>query len=759
MKKIENIVIYKFKSGYKDEVLTQVCIFYNDGTVKNVSYDDMLDIVKNYQRQEKMTKEEQNRFIKDHIHYATGNEFEKNFQQYKPEKYRIVKPQTDNNYSQTTTTSTTPIIDLSGDFTKPNFQTSKATRTEQPKPTKKDVSNNSDKKDNNEVLEKNNKKHGFIVGSLLKFYNKKKKSTKKKTGKISKFFKKAKLKIAAITTAVAVFGGSLLGLSACSNKNDKANEKVTLKKVETPATSDTTQDLTNQDIVDMAKGKSYSDLLNMTNNTTQKNVMSQIKTFLTYFNGSFANKFYDEEKNIKPALKWNESIALTLAYNDFSKEEIAAIFNGYEVNANKLDGYFKSANLELMGAYVVASKDAPVQLDHLFKENSEGVAWYNKLNNLYMNALTSTGSEQIEAVNKFYKFIYKNFPIDSKTREEGIAHSDSRDIASYKLTAIPMVAAAEIVFQNLDIDKTMSQKVINYFNDTGLCNIANSSFERAQTITLSADTDKDNPLYKSFKNAQIRELKANNQYNVKDRYRDLSELDIFQKRVNGHFTYDSNGNFKKFDENAKSQTKTYTTTKTTTSTKTSTKTTKEKTSSRKEAIKKAGKKKVKDAEKKVDKQIAKENKQAKKQGEKEAEATRKSMQEAADKDTKAKEEQVKENEKDLANKIDNANNKIDENNKDQDKTNDTPVNEKDFGDHNVDFDNDHSDSNGNLDDSVKDITTDSTGADEELPDPNKTGANFDSKSYTKEEYANMVVEYIANNSTSTVQESSYQYTK
>ena len=75
-----------------------------------------------------------------------------------------------------------------------------------------------------------------------------------------------------------------------------------------------------------------------------------------------------------------------------------------------------------------------------------------------------------------------------------------------------------------------------------------------------------------------------------------------------------------------------------------------------------------------------------------------------------------------------------------------PVNERDFGDHNVDFDNDHSDDNGNLDNSVKDITTDGSGANNgALPDPNETGRKFDAAATgaSNATIADQYVEYVA----------------
>ena len=43
-KKIENIVFYKFYDPTREEPMLQACIFYADGTVKNISYEEGKDL-------------------------------------------------------------------------------------------------------------------------------------------------------------------------------------------------------------------------------------------------------------------------------------------------------------------------------------------------------------------------------------------------------------------------------------------------------------------------------------------------------------------------------------------------------------------------------------------------------------------------------------------------------------------------------------------------------------------------------------------
>lgn len=83
-----------------------------------------------------------------------------------------------------------------------------------------------------------------------------------------------------------------------------------------------------------------------------------------------------------------------------------------------------------------------------------------------------------------------------------------------------------------------------------------------------------------------------------------------------------------------------------------------------------------------------------------------------------------------------ANEQIEMNN-DDDPTNDKPVNETDFKGHVVDFDDDHSNSNGDLNSNVQDITTDGTGANETLPNPDITGKQYDDSTYSELVYESL----------------------
>ena len=64
--------------------------------------------------------------------------------------------------------------------------------------------------------------------------------------------------------------------------------------------------------------------------------MSAVSTFTNKFNGEFSKAYIENGKTVRPALKYDEVVALQQAYNDYSKEEVRAIFNGSEINAGDI---------------------------------------------------------------------------------------------------------------------------------------------------------------------------------------------------------------------------------------------------------------------------------------------------------------------------------------------------------------------------------------------------------------------------------------
>lgn len=707
-KKIANIVFYKFWDPTREEPMQQACIFYEDGTVKNVLYEEGKELANEVARDAKIkTKAEfANMINTTRIYALSGVEFERRFKEFlgtgaKPAKTSNLTP------SVVTPTGGLPVKTNTGPkpvAPTPNPTSSCAkTATETPVIIIPPVGITPSPTRVTPTPSATTRKPVVITPSptvatptpvvVTPTPSATAKPEKKKKGLFSRLW----VKVTAFVLAAAMFftGGFFLG------KNYKNHQAANNNQSQTQTT------IAPQD-------QAFLSLLSKSTNEDQKAAMQHQSATLDMFNRDFAGNYIENGKDIKASLTWDEMMALNLAYNTYSKEQIRIMFNGAEADATALSNAYRNANLQLMGAYVISDRQNPVN-SSAFLTNETEKAFVDKYSDLFYKMKETTGDEQITAIKAFYNELYKDFPIEEKRREEGISHADDRaQIEKHKAAVTPMVMAAEIMFQNVSgIDHTLSDKAIEYFNELGLCNLIDEEFKRVETITLTSTTDENQPLYTEFREAKITELIYEGNYPISDERRDLSQLAEFQKWVNGHFEIVNGVNTGTIIPN-----------KTTTTTKTETTTTV--TGSREEAVSQAGEEAVKKAESAVDAELEKQNIAAQQQAQAEA-----------DKNSTAAKNEVANDQTDMQNKVNDANATI---------NNGGTVNENDFGGHDVDFDSEHEDGNGNLNDSVTDITTDGTGAktENDLPDPNQTGAIFDGTASTSTRTTTTDSEYVDN---------------
>lgn len=690
MKKIKNIVFYETYANGKVE--KRACFFLMNGYVEDVSYDEAINACFKICKERNITSKEEfaNMINKDTIHVVSEKKLLNNLNYYSPTIDEIKEAQ----------------------------KLEKEARNKRDKNKNLDLPEKSNKISDTDTLNCNvvntEKKPGIFKNAFNKF----------KKSRVAK-------RVVAVATAFAVAIGS--GHFALNHKSMKgkmldSNVITTSQDIGGNAVQQVNASSNVNIVIDNSNydNYSYEQLQSVTSNVTQKESMNSLYNTITSFNGDFASSHIEQGKDIRAALKYDEVIALQTAYNDYSKDELKAIFNGADIKSRDLVNAYKDATLQLMGAYIIETPECPVNMSYLL-EIDEAKNYYNKMHQMFMNANNATGQDKIDKVNAFYNQIRSDFPISEEERTEGISHSDSRNsLESYKLSVVPMVAAGEIMWQNLDVDMTLDDTSIDWLNDIGLCNYAEETFDRIETITLTSDEDIYNPTYDQYKTAIEKYLAEKGLAVIDDEHRELSKLDAFQKKVN--YNFESSMSSFTYSSGTAYSTSSYQTSTSHTETSTTYRTEETRESVSADQVPQAEREKL---ENQINSDIAKENEQAKAEAEKKAEETREQIQASEDENAKKVNEEVKEDEKKLQEDISNANEKIDKNNSDDNKSTDTPVNEKDF-DGNVDFDNNHSDNAGNLDDSVKDITTDGTGADKELPDPNKTGAEFDKQAETSQ---------------------------
>ena len=591
----------------------------------------------------------------------------------------------------------------------------------------------------------------------------------KKENIIKRLWKKIKRspigkKITAVIVSAALIFGIGGGLYSCSKRQTREGV-MNNSNIVTMNDSEDAKNSTNGIII-VGDNSSYNNctvkqLLDVTTSQVQKESMSNLQKSIIGFNESFADAHTGSYQNaagetvdVRAALSFDEMVALQQAYNDYSKTELKAYFNGTDVSKDSLTRSYKDASLQLMGAYVIETSEHPVDMSGLIN-SEEGKAFYNKYHQMFLAAKTATGDEKLEKIKEFYSAVKTDFPITQEVRTEGIAHADDyATLASYKLSVAPMIAAGEIMWQNLEVDETLDDSTIDFLNDLGLCNYAESKFGTIKTISLTRESDSTNPLYEQYKSAFEKELKEKNIYVIDDEHRELSKLQEFQEAVNWHFENEESYGYSSGVVMTTSETYQEKYSWQESHTTYSSEQTREtvEASQIPDGVRN-------DLENQVNSEIASENGQAKQEAEKKAEETQKEMQKEEDKKAEQIEEEIKKDDQQFQDQVDKANETIDRNNSDQDTSNDEKVNESEFGG-NVDFDEDHSDDNGNLDDSVENITTNGDGdqTGEELPDPNQTGAEFDKKAPSGDSSSSTEqLEEAPSTSTSGTGDETYEY--
>jgi len=656
MKKIANIVFYNFLE--KDEEKRQACIFYTNGEIEQVSCDDAIYLCTELAKEDNISTPEalKNMINNNKIHIITGTQFEADFSKFlvkKEENHPTPSAfsnsslpkihnyfqtsdnkkndnSTEGRYLNNTYNDDDSIDDFDSTIEDPLLHPTSTKKHHKLKRKPKD-SKTEDAIDDSfdasiedeDLLETPEEEKKGIIGFL-------KRGLKK--------IKKSKLVRKIVLFATASAAG--FGAYTCSARLTKSG-KMESSNINSDSTKESNLDSTGNNIGKFGlpisfttnvlyDNYSFDDLLAVTQDETQYYKMSAAKETLLNYNGSFAEKYVEEGKDIRAALSFEEVVALQQAYNDFDNDEIVSYFNGAQMNANNMENNYKSATLQLMGAHVIETSENPVDISSII-DSEEGKNYYNHYHELFLAIKNAGQDEKLAKAQEFGEMIRKDFPIANDNRAEGIMHSlDLSNIESYKLSVVPMIAAYEMMYQNLDTDYTLNNSEIDFLNDIGLCNYAKDKFEKIETITLSSTEDKTNPTFNQFKNAMTNYLEVTNQAVIDDSHRELSGLDSFRNAINWHFNVESSEEYST-SESTTSQEGINSSSNT----------------SYDEVITTTEKDIPASEKSKVDKQIKEENKKARIEAEKEAETARKEMQKSADEEAKKAIDEINQENKNL----------------------------------------------------------------------------------------------------------------
>lgn len=539
---------------------------------------------------------------------------------------------------------------------------------------------------------------------------------------------KDNLGVKLVAAAVGIVVGAAI-YTAC-NRKSKTGEIVesnlptptSVTSTETTETDIPTVELSDTDVNvdvqvydnDLYYDYSYAELLNVTQNEFQKNSMINLGATLTGFNGVFADAYVESGNDIKAALSFDETVALQQAYNSYTKDEIKAYFNGYEADAVNMSNAYKSASLQLMGAYVIETSENPVDMSNLI-DSQEGKDFYKKYNDMFIAAKEATGDEQLALVEEFYNAVREDFPITKEVKTEGISNSENYEqIKDYKISVAPIIAAAEMCFQNLKVDYTLDTienniSEIDFINDIGLCNLADDKFEKIEIILLAAEEDNTNPLFEQYRNAIITDLENNNSYVIDDDHRELANLMRFKDVVDGDNKYLGMISTTYAGYYGEAYTTSYGANK-----KTNVSNWEESSTEYYYESNIIDAPIPPEVQAALDKELEEENNNAQAQAQADANTEAQKQQELEDQNAQNIATEIGNEENQLQNNINSINTTID---------NGGTVNENNYP--NIDFNDNYTDTNGNLSGSVQNVTLDGTGAYADFPDPNVSGQAFD----------------------------------
>lgn len=558
-KKITNIVKFSVNDvvGSTTTTRTQAAVFYDDGTVEILPIEDAIELSKNEKVMMKQT---------------TPDKLEKNFQSYFTATPKKKKKKTTSKEKTTLFQKIKNGLNKVKDFILKPFrlfyenvvvrgceyatlhilQRDKLKKAEEEEEETKESKEGQEEKKGFFSRFKKGKEEKKGKGEKKGFFSKRKeaKAKKKNKKKSTKKRKRMSTAIKAAIAAIVITVGGALGISSCMKNSSQVDSN---SKVE--STSNDLDNLTKNEIINLIKeykltsdqvatlvkdgkisnddlsGLSYEQLLYITTDKTQQTAMQKISNFMDKYNIDFADKCLDANNvNIRTSLTWDEVNALNLAYNDYTQDQVKAIFNDAE--SMDFTNAYKEGYLQLLGAYVLSTNKNPVQLSQLI-DSAEGKEFVNKYESSYYEAKNLTGDAKVNSANIFLQKVIDDFSVNA---------TDKKDIESYKLAVAPIVGAAVSIFQDLEVNQTNLEKVTTYFNNLGLFDQAEENLNMAKALT--GEEEAENPTYQQFKDEKIKEQQTANVYYVNDKKRDLSQLESFKSLVDWHYNLDENGSLK-----------------------------------------------------------------------------------------------------------------------------------------------------------------------------------------------------------------------
>ena len=293
----------------------------------------------------------------------------------------------------------------------------------------------------------------------------------------------------------------------------------------------------NKNNFDIENNNKTGKLLNdNTLNEEKRMFITTVWSYLNQYNNDFSSLHLSEESTTKLALTWDEVIAEELIYNNIDKEALTQIFDSYNFNAEDMYNAYLNAISQETEAHIVQT--TPLNKTLMFN-NDEGKSFYEKYETMMINFNNETEDNKKEEIaNDFYLNLRNDFDI-----------KDIDSIKSYKLSIIPIINAMNMECRNLDKDYLLTEEEKNFFNKKIPKKIVKKKLEEYEKVLNTyAIADKalnNNAIsFEAIKQTAIEDLEGNNSYNIEENQRDISDHKEYIDRINWKYTKNSsNSNF------------------------------------------------------------------------------------------------------------------------------------------------------------------------------------------------------------------------
>ena len=478
---VSNIVFYRDNNNQ-----TKTVVLYNDGTIKDFSYSEGIELLLRYAKEKGYTKISELKNDKS-LKIWNNKAFKENIT-------KLVHNNRNNNNSNATVTKNNAKNNAKNNRKKLGimsllnlkFKTIKeklaSKLTRKPKKKKTRIKKLSKPEKNTKLLKN---KFNFL----------KKEKTKKKSKKRKKH---------ALNVLIGTLVAACIGTGAWIKRDITKKQQAFEKEAEND---------NNINVDNNKNNKNYNNIykaLKSDMNIDKSKAINSIWKYISDYNISVSKNHISDNSSTKLGLKWDEVVAKYLAYNDLSQQSINNIFDTYKFDSDVFIKAYKSGFDQEVLAHTIQIE--PLNKNYLIK-NKEGKKLYKKYESIIIgyNGIKDD-TKKVEYARKFYNELRKDFDFNK---------SNIENVEKYKLSIMPMVKAMDKMTSNLNLNNKLSKSEQEYFNKLSSTNMIKSKFKNIENkltsyqIASDALDEKSNEIsYKKLKKLAIKELKNDNAYKV-----------------------------------------------------------------------------------------------------------------------------------------------------------------------------------------------------------------------------------------------------